>query len=191
MLLIPPLTLHPGSVGLDAARGLDEGHRVVVVLLHAGGHGEDVGVEDDVLGREADLLGEDAVGAPADLDLALDGVGLALLVEGHHHHRRAVAPDQRGPGARKASSPSLRLMELTTPLPWRHCRPGLDHAPLRAVDHDRHAGDVRLGGDQVQEADHGRLGVEHALVHVDVDDLRAARHLLAGDGHRVLVVGRP
>ena len=30
--------------------------RVVVVLLDAGGDGEDVRVEDDVLGREADLL---------------------------------------------------------------------------------------------------------------------------------------
>ena len=27
-------------------------------------------------------------------------------------------------------------------------------------------------GDQVQEAHHGRLAVEHGLVHVDVDDLR-------------------
>jgi len=32
-----------------------------------------------------------AVGAFADLDLALIGVGLALFVEGHHHGGRAVA----------------------------------------------------------------------------------------------------
>ena len=75
----------------DAARGLGVGegrgdltHRldkvdaVVVVLLDAGGDGEDVGVEDDVLGREADLLCEDPVGALADLDLPLLRVGLAL-----------------------------------------------------------------------------------------------------------------
>ena len=51
------------QVPLDPARGLDEVDRVVVVLLDAGGDGEDVGVEDDVLGREADLLDQDAPGA--------------------------------------------------------------------------------------------------------------------------------
>jgi hypothetical protein len=40
------------------ARGLDEVDRVVVVLLDAGGDREDVGVEDDVFGREADLVGQ-------------------------------------------------------------------------------------------------------------------------------------
>ena len=35
---------------------------------------------------------------------------------------------------------------------------------------------------------HGRLGVEHALVHVHVDDLRAALDLLARDRQRLLVV---
>ena len=94
MLLTPPLTLAAGQRCLDPARGLDEVDGVVVVLLDAGGHGQDVGIEDDVLRREADLLGQDAVGARADLDLALDGVGLALLVEGHDDHGRAVAADE-------------------------------------------------------------------------------------------------
>ena len=41
-------------------------------------------------GVEADLLGEDPVRAAADLLAALERVGLALLVEGHHDHGRAV-----------------------------------------------------------------------------------------------------
>src|SRR3546814_14519046 len=65
-------------------------------LLRSGGDGEDVGVEDDVLGREADLLCEDLVGARADLDLAFAGIGLALFVEGHDHGRRAVAQHRPG-----------------------------------------------------------------------------------------------
>jgi hypothetical protein len=36
------------------------------------------------------------VGARADLGLAREGVGLALLVEGHHHHGRAVAAHEPG-----------------------------------------------------------------------------------------------
>ena len=46
-----------GQVLLDPAGGLDEVQAVVRVLLDARGDGEDVRVEDDVLGREADLLG--------------------------------------------------------------------------------------------------------------------------------------
>ena len=76
---------------LDDARRLDEIDGVVVVLLDAGGDGEDVRVEDDVFGREADLLGQELVGARADLDLARAGVGLAVLVERHHHRGGAVA----------------------------------------------------------------------------------------------------
>jgi hypothetical protein len=65
---------------------------------------------------------------------------------------------------------------------------GLDHRPLRRVDHHRHARDVRLGGDEVQEAHHGGFRIQHALVHVHVDDLRAVVHLLARDRQRRRVV---
>ena len=67
-------------------------------------------------------------------------------------------------------------------------QPRLDHRPLGGVDHDRHARDVGLRGDEVQEAHHRGFRIEHALVHVDVDDLRAARHLLARDVERGGVV---
>ena len=42
-------------------------------------------------GAKPDLLDQDPVGALADRDSALDRVGLALLVEGHDDHRRAIA----------------------------------------------------------------------------------------------------
>ena len=51
-----------------------------------------------------------------------------------------------------------------------------------------HAADVGLGGDQLGEAVHRRDAVDHPLVHVDVDDLRAGLDLLAGDGERGRVV---
>ena len=55
------------------------------------------------------------------------------------------------------------------------------HRPLRAVDHDRQARDLGLGRDVVQELGHRALGVEHALVHVDVEDVGAAAHLIERD----------
>ena len=57
---------------------------------------EDVGVEDDVLGREADLVGEDPVGPLADRLAALEVVGLAVLVEGHDDDGGAVLAAQAG-----------------------------------------------------------------------------------------------
>ena len=61
---------------------------------------------------------------------------------------------------------------------------GFDHAPLRAVDHDRQARDVGLAPDQMQEARHGRFGIDHSFVHVDVENVRAAFDLMARDRER-------
>ena len=184
----PPLVQHARQLGLDPADGLDEGHGVVVVLVDAGADGEDVGVEDDVLGGEADLLGEQAVrrGAPISQP-TLDGLGLAVLVEGHDHDRGAVAMGQ----ARLAQELLLALLErdgVDDGPTLRGAQAGLDDRPLGRVDHEGHAGDVRLGREQAHEAGHGRLRVEHALVHVDVDDLGAVLDLLAGDLHGLVVV---
>ena len=63
------------------------------MLLHAGGDSEDVRIEDDVAGGKIRAFGQQFVGAPADVDLALGIVGLALFVERHHDHGRAVAFD--------------------------------------------------------------------------------------------------
>ena len=81
---------------LDLPDGLDEGERVLVVLGDAGCDSEDVRVEDDVLGVESGALCQQVVGALADRDLALDGIGLALLIERHHDNGGAVATDLAG-----------------------------------------------------------------------------------------------
>ena len=67
---------------------------------------------------------------------------------------------------------------------------GLDHLPLGAVHHHRHLGNIGFGGDEVQEAHHGGLAVQHGLVHVHVDDLGTVFHLLArhGQGFFILLV---
>ena len=67
---------------------------------------------------------------------------------------------------------------MTTGLPCTHFRPAriTDHFELSIID--RHARDFRLGRDVVEERRHRLLGIEHAFVHVDVDEVRAAAHLL-------------
>ena len=84
----------PGQALLDQAGGLEKRYRVVVVLLHAGGDGEDVGVKNDVFRREADLVRQDAVGTLRHRETPFGGVRLSLFIETHDHDRGAVAPHQ-------------------------------------------------------------------------------------------------
>ena len=89
------------------------------MLLDACADGEDVWIEDYVLREETDLVHQDSVGAIANLDPSVNRIGLALLVEGHDDHRRAIPAHDAGL-LYEASLPSFRDMEFTTPLPCRH-----------------------------------------------------------------------
>ncbi len=179
--------LGAGQVRLDPAGGLDEVLAVGRVLLDAGRDGEDVGVEDDVLGREADLVDQDPVGPLADRLAALEVVGLAVLVERHHHDRGAVLAAEPGVVAERLLA-LLHRDGVDDRLALHALEAGLDDLPLRGVDHHRDAADVGLGGDQLEEAVHRGDAVDHPLVHVDVDDLRAGLDLLGSDGEGGVVV---
>ena len=175
-----------GTADADFAARLDEVDRIAAMLVDPGGDGEDVGVEDDVLGREA-VGDEQVVGAAADFDLALLGVGLADFVERHDDDRGAVAADLGGDFEERRFA-FLHADRIDDRLARDALEPGLDHAPLRAVDHHRHARDVGLGGEALQIGRHGEFAVEQSLVHVDVDDLRAGLDLLQGHGNRGVIV---
>ena len=58
---------------------------------------------------------------------------------------------------------------------------GFQNFPFGGIQHDRHFGYVRLGGNQHQKAHHRFFGLQHAFIHVDVDDLRAIFYLLLGN----------
>ncbi len=60
--------------------------------------------------------------------------------------------------------------------------------PLGGVNHDRNARNVRLRGNQIQEGGHGIHPVEHALVHVHVQNLGPSLDLVAGDVQGLLVL---
>jgi hypothetical protein len=165
---------------LDAPRRVDECAGEVGVLFDARRDGQHVGVEDDVFGGKTGLFGEQAIGPLADRDLAIGGLRLALLVEGHDHDGGAVLLDF--PGFREEIR--LTLFEadgVDDALALQVLEPRLEHAPLGAVDHDGQARDLGLGREQAEEAPHRRLRVEHALVHVDVEHVGPAAHLIQRD----------
>ena len=75
----------------------------------------------------------------------------------------------------------LQAQRVDDRLSLHALQPRFDDGPFRAVDHERKASDLRLGCNDVQERRHRRLGVEHPLVHVDVEDVGAAADLAEGD----------
>jgi hypothetical protein len=172
--------LHAGTRRLDGFGRLDEVDRVLVVFLEACRNRQDVRVEDDVEGIETGLVGQQRVGALADGDLALDRVRLPLLVERHDNHGSAVTADR----TRLAQEVVLALLEadrIDDPFALYALQARLEDAPFRAVHHNRHTRDLRLGGNQVEERRHRGFGVEHPFVHVDVQDVGAAAHLIDGN----------
>lgn len=171
----------------DFARCFDEVDAVVVVFLDAGRDGKDVRVEDDVFGREAGFFGQQFVGAGADLDLARLGICLPNLVEGHDDDGSAIGAAKPGVMQKRLFA-FLHRDRVDQRLALDTFQSGLDHLPLRRIDHDGHAGDIRFGSDKVEELDHRLLRIDQALVHVDVDDLRAVGDLIAGDIERCGIV---
>ena len=175
------------QLGLDAPRRLDIGEAVIIVLLDAGGDGEDVRIEDDVFRRKADLLGQELVGALADLEFALRRLGLARLVEGHHDDGGAIAPDLLGV-LEKGSSPSFRLMELTIALPCTHFSPA---SITGHFDESIMIGTREMSGSaaiRLRKVTMAAFAIEHALVHVDVEDVGAVLDLLARHFQRGIII---
>ena len=120
------------------------------------------------------------VGARANLDLALEGVGLALFIEGHDDHGRAIAAAQFRL-AQEFFFAFLHGNRIDDGLALHAFQARFDDRPFRRVDHDGHARNIGFRGDQVQKARHGGQRIEHRFIHVDVDHLRAVFHLLAGN----------
>ena len=176
-----------GEVLLDPQRGLENVNGVVVVLLHTGADSQHVGIEDDILRGEVDLLGEELVGARADADLVVAGSGLSLLVEGHDNNGSAVAAD-KGSLVEELLLANLEGDGVDDSLALSALETGLDDVELGGVNHQRDLSNIGVGGEEVDEAGHGGDTVDETIIHVDVNDHRALLDLLAGNGKGGLVL---
>ena len=173
----------------DPARRLDEVDAVIIVFLEPGRDRKDVRVEDDVFGREAELTHQDIVGAFADFGLARERIGLPGLVERHHDDGGAMALGDPGL-VDEFLHAFLHRDRVHHRLALNAFQAGLDHAEFRGIHHHGNAGDIGLGGDEVEERHHRGFGIQQAFVHVDVDDLRAVLDLVARHLKRCGVVAR-
>ena len=175
------------QLAFDVFAGADKVLGIVIVFFDTGRHRKDIRVKDNIFWREADLFGEDFVGATANLNFTFAGISLAHFVKGHHHYRSAVAANQFRM-VDKGFDALFHRNRVNDAFALNAFQAFLNNFPLGGVDHDRHAGNVRLAGNQVEEAHHRRFCVEHPLVHVDIDNLRAVFHLLTRDVQRFAVL---
>ena len=176
-----------GTLGLDPAQSFDELDRVVGVLLHPRANRQDVGVEDDVFRRETGLFREQLVRPFADADLFVARGCLTLLIERHHHDRRAVASN-RASLFEEFRFSRFQADRVDHSLAVEALQSRFDHAELRAVDHHRHFVDVGVVRDEVDELCHLLLAVEQTFVHVDVDHVGPALDLPARDRQCLVVL---
>ena len=166
------------QIGFNPAHRFNKIDRVVVVLFNACSHGKDVGVENNILRRKAHFIHQYAVGTLANLNLARARIGLALLVKSHYHGSRAITLNQLGVLLELLNA-FFHRDGVHNALALQAAQPCLNHLPLGAIHHHRHAGNIGLAGHQVQKPHHGRLAIEHGLIHVYVNDLSAVFYLLA------------
>ena len=125
--------LGPRQVLLDPCHSLDKVHTIVLVLLQSCAHRQDVHVEDDVLRWEADAR-QQVVGTLGNGNLAFEGCGLTLLVEGHHHH--GGSQSAQFPGLTdKALFAVLQADRVDDALTLRVLQSSQNGVPIARVDH--------------------------------------------------------
>src|SRR5438034_8946227 len=112
------------------------------MLLQTGCDRENVWVEDDVARWEIGLFGQQCVSARADVDLALEIIGLALLIERHHNDRCAITPNQSRL-SQKFPFAVLQANGVDDRFALDAFEAGLNHPPHSAVDYNRNSRDVR------------------------------------------------
>ncbi len=157
------------------------------MFLQTGCNSENVWIEDDVARWKVSLFGQQFVSARANVDFALEIVRLAPFVESHHNHSRAITTNQSGL-PQKFVLAVFQANRVHDALALQTLQSRFDHAPFRAVDHDWDSRDLRFAPDQVEEPRHGRFRIDHALVHVDVENVCAVLNLLACNGERAIEV---
>ncbi len=145
--------LTTGQVLLNPARRLDEILGVIDVFFQPRGNRKHVGVEDDVLGWEGAFFGKDFISTSTNFLAAFEIISLAFFVEGHHDRTRTVAPHQ----SRLLAKLVLTFFEryrVDNGFALGAFEARFQNAPFGRIEHDRHAGDIGLGGDEIEEGRH-------------------------------------
>ena len=156
----------------------DEITSIIIVFFDAGGHRKNIRIENNIGGIEVQFLRQYLVGTFANFYFSLDVVRLALFVERHDDDGSTVVANQSCL-FNKGLFSFLEADRVDDRFSLHALKPSFYYGPFRGINHDRNPRDIGLGRDHVQVGNHRLFGIEHSLVHVDVDDLRTGINLLA------------
>ena len=114
-------------------------------------------------------------------------VGLPTLIECHYNNGGAITADQSSL-SQKFLFAVLQADGIDDGFALHAFETSFNHAPLRAVDYDRNPRDVRLAAKQIEKTCHGCFRIDHAFVHVHIQQVRAALDLLTRNRERALEI---
>ena len=181
----PPARLAPRQGLLNLPHRFNELHGIVVVLLDPCGHGQHVNVKNNVLRHESRFLRQKLISPSTDLHLPRLFRCLPCLIKSHDNDRRPIASRFTGL-FQKHLLPLFQADRIDDWLSLDTLQTRLQDGPLRAVQDQRDARNLRLATYKIQKVRHAGLPVQKGLVKVDVDHVRAGLHLLPGHRHRLV-----
>ena len=165
---------------------LNEIDRVIVVFFDTRGHGQHVGIENNIMRIKSYFVHQDMISPFTDLNLAAEGIGLSLLVESHDDDSRSELFHLAGM-RHKHVLPFLQGDGVDNAFTLHTLQPRTNHFPLGRVNHKRHTGNFRFRSHQIQEGGHLFCRIQQSVVHIDIENQCPIFHLLAGDGQSLLV----
>ena len=174
------ISLYPGC-------SFDEVESIAVVLLHAGGYCQHIGVKDDIFSLKIYFLSEQSVGARAYLFASRECIGLTVFVKSHHNHGGTHLFHIFGM-AEKHLFTLFQTYRIDNAFALQTFQPGFNHRPFRRVNHHRHFRHIRLCCQKTQKMGHFRFGIKHGIVHINIYHLSSRFHLRHSDAYRLVVV---
>jgi len=186
MLLTPPLTARR-EVRFDPSHRLYEVDGVIAMLLQAVATVRMLGSKMMSLGAKTAPVLRELVSSA---QISVFRFKLSAWPRSSNAMTMTAAPYRRTFLADEGTLPRpfFRADRVDNGFPLNRISAGFDHAPLRAVDHKRHARDFRLAANQIQKSRHGTFGVNHALIHIHVEDVGSAADLLPRDSERAVKI---
>ena len=124
------------------------------MLFYAGGNRKNVRIEDDVFSGESHFVDQQMIAPRAYFLTPDEVVCLPLLVKSHDDNRCAIF--QAKPGLLdELCLARFQADGVHDTLTLNALQAGLNDFPFRRVNHDGDSTYVWLGGDEVEEFDHG------------------------------------